>query len=46
MPLTSKGKRILENMTQKYGAKRGLEVFYASINKGTIKGAHKGKKGK
>lgn len=41
MPLTSKGNKILANMVKQYGKKRGQEVFYASENKGTIKGVHK-----
>lgn len=44
MPLTPKGESILGAMTKEYGAKKGKEVFYASVNKGTIKGVHKGKK--
>lgn len=32
MPLTSVGKRVLANMTKEYGAEKGKEVFYASIN--------------
>jgi hypothetical protein len=43
MPLTDKGSTILAKMTSHYGAKKGKRVFYASINKGTIKGAEKGK---
>ncbi len=31
-------------MEKTYGKKKGEEVFYASINKGKVKGAHKGKK--
>ena len=27
-------------------SKKGAQVFYASANKGTIKGVHKGKKAK
>lgn len=38
MPLTAKGKTILTAMEGQYGAKRGESVFYASRNKGTIKG--------
>ena len=38
MPLTSKGRTILRSMQRKYGAKKGRSVFYASRNKGTIKG--------
>jgi len=44
MPLTSKGKKIKKAMTKEYGAKKGEQVFYASQNKGKIKGTHKGKK--
>ncbi|MEK9917826.1 MAG: hypothetical protein VW496_00395 [Pelagibacteraceae bacterium] len=43
MPLTSKGKKIKKAMTNRYGSKKGSEVFYASANKGTIKGVAKGK---
>ena len=43
MPLTSKGKKIKKAMTSRYGSKKGKEVFYASANKGTIKGVSKGK---
>jgi hypothetical protein len=38
MPLTKKGKKIKKAMLQEYGKKRGEAVFYASRNKGTIKG--------
>lgn len=44
MPLTKKGKKIKKNMKRQYGAGKGEEVFYASQNKGTIKGTHKKKK--
>ena len=40
MPLTSKGTSILRSMVKTYGAKKGKQVFYASANKGTIKGVH------
>lgn len=43
MPLTKKGQTILSKMMQEYGAKKGKSVFYASINKGTVKGAEPGK---
>lgn len=45
MPLTPKGKKIKAAMTKEYGAKKGKEVFYASRNKGTIKGVDKRKSG-
>jgi len=31
-------------MKEEYGPKKGEQVFYASQNKGTIKGTEKGKK--
>jgi hypothetical protein len=34
MPLTKSGSKVMANMTKEYGAKKGKEVFYASINKG------------
>jgi hypothetical protein len=39
MPLLEKGQKILAAMEKEYGAKKGKSVFYASINKGKIKGA-------
>lgn len=44
MPLTKKGKKIMKAMKKEYGSEKGKRVFYASQNKGTIKGTHKGKK--
>jgi len=45
MPLTSKGKKIKKAMKKTYGSKKKADrVFYASQNKGTIKGTHKGGK--
>ncbi len=38
MPLTKKGKKIKASMTKEYGKKKGEKVFYASRNKGTIRG--------
>lgn len=46
MPLTKKGTKIKRAMDKEYGKERGDRVFYASANKGTIKGVHKGKKRK
>ena len=40
MPMTSKGKTILTAMSKSYGPAKGKKVFYASINKGKVKGAH------
>lgn len=41
MPLNKKGEKIMKSMKKEYGAKKGKEVFYASENKGTIKGVKK-----
>jgi len=38
MPLTKKGSKILRSMRKEYGVKKGTSIFYASANKGTIKG--------
>lgn len=32
-PLTKTGKKIKSNMEKEYGDKKGLEVFYATMNK-------------
>lgn len=45
MTLTSKGKKIMGAMEKEYGSKKGEKVFYASKNKGTIKGVE-GRKAK
>jgi hypothetical protein len=44
MPLNKKGKKIKRAMRKKYGPEKGDRVFYASENKGTIKGVTKRKK--
>ena len=44
MPLTTKGKKIMKSMKDRYGKKKGKTVFYASKNKGKIKGVDKTKK--
>lgn len=43
MPLTKKGRKIKKAMGKEYGKTKGEQVFYASENKGTIKGVHKKK---
>jgi hypothetical protein len=45
MPLTKKGNKIKAAMVKTYGAEQGERVFYASKNKGVIKGVE-GKKRK
>lgn len=44
MPLNKKGKKIKRAMMEEYGHEKGEKVFYASENKGTIKGVKKRKK--
>lgn len=45
MPLTNKGKKIKAAMAKQYGKERGERIFYATENKGAIKGvAKRGKK--
>ena len=34
MPLTASGEKVLSSMKDQYGASKGKQVFYASINKG------------
>ena len=46
MPLNKKGQKIKAAMKKEYGAKKGEQIFYASENKGTIKGVTKKTKGK
>ena len=43
MPLNEKCKKIMKSMRKQYGKKRGETIFYASKNKGTIKGVEKRK---
>lgn len=38
MPLSAKGKKVREAMRREYGRKKGDQVFYASENKGRIRG--------
>ena len=47
MPKTKKGKKIYNAMLKSYPSrKRARQVFYASENKGTIKGVHRKKRRK
>ena len=43
MPLNEKGKKIMKYMKKQYGTKQEEAVFYASKNKGKIKGVEKKK---
>jgi hypothetical protein len=46
MPVTKKGAKIKRAMQKEYGKEKGEKVFYASANKGTIKGVRKKGKNK
>ena len=46
MPMTKKGKKIMKSMKEQYGSKKGEKIFYASANKGAIKGVEKKSKKK
>jgi len=46
MPVTKKGQKIKKAMEKQYGKEKGARVFYASANKGTIKGVEGKKKKK
>lgn len=39
MPLSKKGAKIKRAMVAQYGKRKGAAVFFASVNKGTVKGA-------
>jgi hypothetical protein len=43
-PLTAKGRKILTAMRKTYGAAKAKRVFYASRNKGRIKGVDRKRK--
>lgn len=44
MPLTKKGKKVKAAMKKQYGKEKGEQVFYATENKGKVKGLGKKKK--
>lgn len=46
MPLSFKGRKIKRNMEREYGKEKGDRVFYASENKGRIRGLRLFGKGK
>ena len=43
MPLTKKGKKIKKSFEKEYGKEKGEKVFYATENKGKLKGVKKKK---
>ena len=44
MPLSFKGRKIMRAMQKEYGKKKGTQVFYATENKGRIRGLKLGGK--
>jgi hypothetical protein len=46
MPLTKKGQKIKRAMNKQYGKTTAERVFYASRNKGTIKGVDRSRRGR
>lgn len=44
MPLTKRGAKIKRKMMKFYGKTKGARVFFASANKGRIKGVHRARK--
>ncbi len=41
MPLSKKGEKILAQMKEQYGVKKGTEVFYKMEGSGKLKGIKK-----
>lgn len=46
MPLTKKGKKVKKAMQKSYGKKKGEKIYYATENKGKVKGLKKKKRKK
>jgi hypothetical protein len=44
MPLTEKGKKVKSAMQKQYGKDKGERVFYATENKGAVRGLAKKRK--
>ena len=42
MPMSEAGRKMMSNMKDQYGNKKGEEVFYAMENKGKVPGMAKG----
>ena len=43
MPLTAKGRRIMQEMIDQYGREKGTSMFYAMEKSGKLKGVAKRK---
>ena len=46
MPLTSKGRKVMRELKDEYGSKRGEGVFYAMVNSGKLTGVEEKRKRK
>ena len=46
MPLTTKGRKVMRELQDQYGDKRGEGVFYAMVNSGKLTGVEGKKKSK
>lgn len=46
MPLTAKGKKVMDSMIKQYGKKKAKQIFHAMINEGKLTGAEPAKKKK
>ena len=44
MPLSKTGQEVMANMAKEYGAKKGEQVFYATMNKNKTKSSWENKK--
>jgi hypothetical protein len=44
MPLNAKGKKVLKELKEQYGAKKGTAVFYAMEKSGKLKNVKEKKK--
>lgn len=46
MPLTAKGRKVMRELKDEYGEKRGEAVFYSMVNSGKLTGVEEKKKRK
>jgi len=46
MPLTTKGRKVMRELKDQYGDKRGEGVFYAMVNSGRLSGVEEKRKPK
>lgn len=46
MPLTTKGRKVMRELKDQYGDRRGEGVFYAMVNSGQLTGVEEKRKRK